>query len=601
MMLDQFFAKALVANGLPIPSSDFRGAEFMRWGKNQRYWAKKIDGGPATANGYAFGDFATDFSKRIFTGEVGKPQKCRPVCVSHGFCRNAEEIYSDAAKLTKHPYLDRKQIKTQPGLKCWNCKIVVPIYNDKALISLQFIDSFGNKKYLKGSAKGGGYFTIGNTDSSEIILIAEGLATGCSVFESTGFPTIVAFDAGNLGLVAEKIRAKYAAAKIVICADNDAYSEKNIGILRATAAACKNNCAVAVPEFVDKTGNPTDFNDLMILAGEERVKEIILESIDKTQQCKNEIPENFELTDEGLCYIDYGQNARKHRISNYIKVVAMATDENGIWGRMVEVKNIRGESKQIFVPDHKFSGNCEQLRRELASLGLCLESAWKAKDLLSKYLTICIPKKHVICISKPGWRFGKIFVASDKIIGKTDKEIICAGSDLSTYKRKGSIENWKENVAAYCPNNSRLMLSVCAAFAAPVMDICGFAGGGFHFTGRSSVGKTTCLRVAASVCGDKNYIKSWRTTDNGLESVAAQYNDSLLILDEMSQVNPNKVGDIAYMLANGCGKTRANSQGGAQSTKTWRVLFLSRFIPLFYMPIEWAKNTSIHSSPLVQF
>jgi putative DNA primase/helicase len=107
------------------------------------------------------------------------------------------------------------------------------------------------------------------------------------------------------------------------------------------------------------------------------------------------------------------------------------------------------------------------------------------------------------------------------------------------------------------------------------MDICGFAGGGFHFTGRSSVGKTTCLRVAASVCGDKNYIKSWRTTDNGLESVAAQYNDSLLILDEMSQVDPNKAGDIAYMLANGCGKTRANSQGGAQSTKTWRVLFLS--------------------------
>jgi hypothetical protein len=79
MMLDQFFAKALVANGLPIPSSDFRGTEFMRWGKNQRDWAKKID------DGYAFGDFATDFSKRIFTGEVGKPQKRKPVWVSHGF------------------------------------------------------------------------------------------------------------------------------------------------------------------------------------------------------------------------------------------------------------------------------------------------------------------------------------------------------------------------------------------------------------------------------------------------------------------------------------------------------------------------------------
>jgi putative DNA primase/helicase len=239
-----------------------------------------------------------------------------------------------------------------------------------------------------------------------------------------------------------------------------------------------------------------------------------------------------------------------------------------------EPKNICGESKQVFVPDHKFSGNCEQLRRELANLGLGLESTWKAKDFLSKYLTTCTPQRHVVCVSKPGWHFGKIFATSGQVMGKNGSDVICT-VDQSPFKRCGSVEDWKENIARYCQNNSRLILSVCAAFAATALDICGFASGGFHFTGQSSVGKTTCLKVAASVYGDKNYIKSWRATDNGLEGIATKHNDALLILDEISQVDPNKIGDIAYMLANGFGKIRASSLGGTQSTKTWRVLFLS--------------------------
>jgi uncharacterized protein (DUF927 family) len=318
----------------------------------------------------------------------------------------------------------------------------------------------------------------------------------------------------------------------------------------------------------------------MILEGKEQVKEIICKSIDNNSQYTEEMPENFELTDAGLYYIEGRKNGQKHRISNYVMVVATATDENGIWGRIVKVKNIRGESKQIFIPDYKFSGNCEQIRRELANLGLGLESSWRARDLLSKYLTICNPQKHVVCVSKPGWHFGKIFATGEKIIGKFDSEwcdhceVACT-VDQSPFQKQGSVEDWRENIAKFCKNNSRLILSVCAAFAATALDICGFASGGFHFTGPSSVGKTTCLKVAASVCGDRNYIKSWRATDNGLESIATKHNDALLVLDEISQVDPNKIGDIAYMLANGLGKIRASSLGNVQYTKTWRILFLS--------------------------
>ena len=64
-------------------------------------------------------------------------------------------------------------------------------------------------------------------------------------------------------------------------------------------------------------------------------------------------------------------------------------------------------------------------------------------------------------------------------------------------------------------------------------------------------------------CSDsqQGYLRQWRATSNGLEGVAALHCDSLLVLDEISEVNPREAGLIAYMLANGQGKARAGRLG----------------------------------------
>ncbi|KQP24987.1 hypothetical protein ASF25_21420 [Methylobacterium sp. Leaf100] len=51
--------------------------------------------------------------------------------------------------------------------------------------------------------------------------------------------------------------------------------------------------------------------------------------------------------------------------------------------------------------------------------------------------------------------------------------------------------------------------------------------------------------------------------------------DCLLCLDEMGQVDGREAGAIAYMLANGVGKTRASRTGEARPPAEWRLLFLS--------------------------
>jgi putative DNA primase/helicase len=81
--------------------------------------------------------------------------------------------------------------------------------------------------------------------------------------------------------------------------------------------------------------------------------------------------------------------------------------------------------------------------------------------------------------------------------------------------------------------------------------------------------------VAASVYGGAGYLQRWRTTDNALEAIAAQHSDCLLILDELSQVDPKTAGECAYMLANEQGKARATRTGTPRARQTWRVLFLS--------------------------
>jgi uncharacterized protein (DUF927 family) len=152
------------------------------------------------------------------------------------------------------------------------------------------------------------------------------------------------------------------------------------------------------------------------------------------------------------------------------------------------------------------------------------------------------------------------------------------GSFDYALREAGTLEDWQQHVARYAVGNSRLAFAISAAFAAPLLYPTGSESGGFHFRGASSTGKSTALVVAGSVWGGggiRGYVRTWRATANGLEAMAEGHNDTLLCLDELGQVDPREVGQIAYMLANGAGKIRAGRHGGSRRVAEWRLLFLS--------------------------
>lgn len=129
------------------------------------------------------------------------------------------------------------------GARLYGNALVISIYNeDDRLVNLQFINPEGSKRFLKDGRKHGCFYIIG--DLSPRVLIAEGFATGASLFKSCGQRIVVAFDAGNLLPVAKNIRELSPDSEIIICGDNDL---SGIGQAKAREAAIAIRGKVLIP------------------------------------------------------------------------------------------------------------------------------------------------------------------------------------------------------------------------------------------------------------------------------------------------------------------------------------------------------------------
>jgi len=255
--------------------------------------------------------------------------------------------------------------------------------------------------------------------------------------------------------------------------------------------------------------------------------------------------------------------------------------ENENWGRYLEIVDRDGTRHAWAMPAALLAGSGDQLRGELLRLGFEPESRREAKAWTLEYLLTAPTAQRARCVDGIGWH-GATYVLPDGPIGARDGDelIILQSAEKPdhAYNVAGSLDDWKTEVARPALGNSRLVLAIATAFAAPMLALSGDDGGGFHFRGASSSGKSTALDVAGSVWGGGGtggFKKTWRTTDNALESIATMSRDNLLCLDELSQVDPRAAGAAAYMLANGRGKARAGREGQARKVLEWRLLFLS--------------------------
>ncbi|OQK17254.1 hypothetical protein AU255_05010 [Methyloprofundus sedimenti] len=486
-----------------------------------------------------------------------------------------------------------------------------------------------NKTFTTGTEKQGGHYLMGEVLTFHPLCFAEGYATSASIHEATTYPVVVCFDAGNIKSVVAAYRSKYPTQQFIICADNDQWKDeiKNPGVDKATDTAKESGCFIAIPDFsdLDISTKPTDFNDLQLLAGKEAVlKQIQHPEFDyrKTQvtevtqvtlnenkglegnpeQTKDDtkVAEQWPGESSRPCYGVYekwhkinstqrkpgvyhhgikdgGDNAPPVLLETWIcsplYVRAITRDNNNFnFGRIIEFKTSTKTRRQWCMPMSMLAGNGDELRRELLSMGCEIDP--KNRNQLPLYLQSIPPKTVLKSALNIGWH-DNAFVLPDRTIGSAEVFYQSSHLEQREYTQNAQLEDWQQHIARLCIGNPLLVLSMSIAFSGPLLRKLHTDGGGFHIYGDSSKGKSTGLRVACSVWGGDDYRKTWKATGNGMEGVAAIFNDSLLAIDEISEAEGKEIGGIIYALGNGVGKTRAMRDGTAKPSHRWVVAVIS--------------------------
>lgn len=156
--------------------------------------------------------------------------------------------------------------------------ILVPLRDMQgALQNFQIIFNDGtSKRFFTHGRKSGLFHVIGIITEDSPIIFCEGYATGASLHMATGWPVVVCFDAGNMPVVAEQFR-NLTNTKI-FAGDNDWETaldpkKKNTGLVKCQEAAKVGLGTWCVPEFTGDATGQSDFNDLHVAAGLDKVKE----------------------------------------------------------------------------------------------------------------------------------------------------------------------------------------------------------------------------------------------------------------------------------------------------------------------------------------
>lgn len=204
--------------------------------------------------------------------------------------RRAEAAWLASGSTGEHDYLARKGVQGFGVKYSPKGALVIPMLDTVGKIhGLQFIlsrkahakriEKTGRDKefWPAGLAKKGHFHLVGMPSERGVCLVAEGYATAASLHMATQLPVVVAFDAGNLQPVAEAIARRYKGVRLLICADDDAFSAGNPGVTAASSAALAVGGAWVAPKFADEAARRakfeanghkiSDYNDLHLIDG----------------------------------------------------------------------------------------------------------------------------------------------------------------------------------------------------------------------------------------------------------------------------------------------------------------------------------------------
>jgi len=335
---------------------------------------------------------------------------------------------------------------------------------------------------------------------------------------------------------------------------------------------------------------------LFTLFSEEKTEKIVKDNRVFEDEEEVEHP-NYKLTKNGVLYLlEYKEDGETHQqwtiLCGYLKAVCQIRDvDSNNWGLLFELVDRDHKKKELVI--HRDQLHTDKTAIELLSnKGLKIPRIKKfyksilTCDLINDYISSCNPSRRAIGIDTVGWHGNSYilpYVDNPKNVyyiqdsSKKNEEDYILQSNSAAPRRlikKGTLKSWQDDVGALAKDNTVPVFSCSAALAPLLLKPLGEDGACFHFSGSSSIGKSTALHIAASIWG-MTELSSFRSTDNAAESLCKNSNDGLLLMDELAQGKVEAIEQIAYLFGNGKGKARANRKGEAKVVSDFKILGIS--------------------------
>lgn len=292
------------------------------------------------------------------------------------------------------------------------------------------------------------------------------------------------------------------------------------------------------------------------------------------------------------------RKVRKSKIAGPIWVVAgtMAPNTNKTsptanWGIVARWLDRDGVLHEKAISCKRLNEKNNSLAQELADEGLHVVPG--KERVLDRYLADYLSKDRWRSATQIGWLDSEtselIYVLPSRSYshGQRDNVIFQPerhSPSSSSMHAQGTLDEWRQKVCSRVSREPYFLFGIALSFAGALQKFSQVQSGGFHLSQHTSKGKTTVLQCSASVwgCGadpadapNRAFVRSWNTTLNAIEALAASQNDCILVVDELGACDDRDFSQLVYNLFGGQGKGRLNSEANLKQQRTWRVFMLS--------------------------
>jgi hypothetical protein len=192
-----------------------------------------------------------------------------------------------------------------------------------------------------------------------------------------------------------------------------------------------------------------------------------------------------------------------------------------------------------------------------------------------------IPRKKVTSRLGRGKAEGPFFLPGLS----SDVEFAPAGpGDAALFRayssRRGSLQEWVNIINLLAGESSIIpQVAILAAFVPPLQSKLQIPNFILDINGNTGSGKSTSLKLAASVYGKPNdpdsLVSQWMNTRVAIEQMAGMCSELPMFLDDAQHCSEDLKRSMVYMIANGRGKGRGAKGGGIRETLTWHTVAIS--------------------------